>query len=303
MHQFNIINFHNLKINNAEVSTKPFEESKFNAQDTYMVIFIEDPTTYFNSLFQQYLTNTMSPKLAKEVKSMLSTKDNAAFITWFKDLNYLPLINPQTFQLDMRKRIDIAIDNLNHFDYVVPYEYIDIFLEKISSDIIIEKPKKTPLSFSLSKISEHALIDHFIGKDQQLYDKANELWSTIQSNDFKSLKTLNIQKKEKEKKTINYIGIVDTINSNTIMGWVFRENDDAVLHVEIYQNGVLRRTVEANIFRPKVKKNRGHPTGNCGFKAKFKKDIFLSNDKIEVKILPDKILIPLGKNTQNFFTT
>jgi len=300
MRPFNIINFHNLKIQNAKISTKPFEKTTFTTQDAFTVIFIQNPFIYFDSLLEYHILYNMSPKLAKETKTMLSKKSHTNFLLWLKELNYLPLINPQTFQLDMKKRVDKAIDTLSSFDYIVPCEFIDIFIKNVAPELMIEKPLKTIFPFSLSQIDNLELIEHFIGKDQKLFKQAHLLWQQIEINHFTSLKTLNIPKKQK--KSSKYIGIVDTISSNMISGWVFRENNDESILVGIYQNGILRHETKANIFRPGVKKNLGHPTGYCGFKAKFKNNLFQSSDKIEIKILPEEIPIKLGKKALKFQT-
>jgi len=113
--------------------------------------------------------------------------DNEAFLKWLETLNFIPFYNPQTFQLDTCKRSSVAIENLESFDYVVPYEEIDTFLENISSDITIskEEEEENKLLFALDAQRENKLVKKFIGKDIELYERSLKLWELVKTNNFK----------------------------------------------------------------------------------------------------------------------
>ena len=302
MAKLKIINFQDLLIKNADISKKPFDETSFNEEDILTVVVLRDPYVYFDHLLDHCINNEMSPKLTKETKKAMKNLNNEAFLQWLTTLNYLPLINPQTFQLDLRKRVDIAIDNLESFDYVLPYEEIDMFLEHVASDITIKKQEKSNYPFSISTLKNSELVNTFIGKDIQLHERGKELWEEIKKHDFQSVSSFMERKKPLAKKKIGkFIGMVDRISVNSIAGWIFRENDKETLEVMIYKNDILVQKVKADILRPNTQKLKGHPTGHCGFEAIFNEDIFTKSDKIEVKILPDKTSVVLGQNARKFF--
>ena len=165
------------------------------------------------------------------------------------------------------------------------------------------KEKRLHLRFVTCKTL--VLLINFTKKDSQLYERALELWETIEKNDFKPQKTSPIEKKEIAKKPTaeKYIGLVDNINSSFITGWVFRKNDNNTLEVAIYINDELFQELKADIMRPGVKKTKGHPTGYCGFKTRITSRTFQPHDKIEVKVLPNEITLPYGQNAKNYFIT
>ena len=304
MKKIKILNFQNLNFLHAEAINKPFSETSFDEIDTLNVVIIRNPYAYFDDYLAHCIYNEMSLKLKKETLKAMKTLDKHSFLTWFETLNYLPLINPQTFQLDVRKRLHIAIENLESFDYVVPYEEMESFIENIAPDMKITKQEKIPLSFSLFNAKEPHFIQSIIEKDTILYQKALELWDNIEKNDFKPLLFSNEKKvSAKKPKTGKYIGLVDNINSSFIAGWVFRENDSDILEVAIYINGELLQKVKADIMRPGVKNLKGHPTGYCGFKTSILTKLLQPNDKIEIKVLPNGITLPFGKNAKNLLIT
>ena len=241
----------------------------------------------------------MSPKLAKKTAKALQTLDAENFLTWFKTLNYLPLVNPQTFQLDMRKRINIALENLEYFDYVIPYNSLDLFLEHSSTDMHIHNVKAPKILFSLASVKNKELVHTFIGKDIALYAHALSLWEEIAANTFKPLVQMQ-NKRVKPKRTARYDGIVGILNSSSIAGWVMNLDSEENVQIGIYKNGKLLDQVTADGFRPDIQKHKGHPTGLCGFKMVFKGETFQKGDSVEVKTISDNITIALSKNVKTF---
>jgi len=303
LNKFKILNFQNLQITNAHIYNKPLEETSLKYEDTITIVIIRDPYEYFDYMMHHYVKYEMSPRLSKETLHAMKTLGNDTFLEWFHSLNYIPLVNPQTFKLDMRKRLKFALEKLELFDYVVPYDKLDIFLEKLPSKIQIEKIISKPFPFLFSTVKKNKLSKILIEKDLQLYKKAQDLWELTQANDFKSLKLLiekeEAHKKEKKKKE-SYKGRVMQISENGAIGWVFHtEHPESVL-VGLYKNGILLTKVKADLMRPAIKKNMGHPTGLCGFHIKVGNDILKSKDNIELKTLPDGILIPMGKQAKEF---
>ncbi len=234
--------------------------------------------------------------------------DNETFLQWFKTLNFIPFYNPQTFQLDSRKRPAAAIENLESFDYVVPYEEIDIFLKNVLPDISISRGKEEKLFFSLGTQRENALTGEFIGKDKVLYERAVELWELVKKNNFKPLASLTNRKKpvektplsQKSKEMQKYRGIAGKITPNSIGGWAFHIDKQESIELAIYSNDHFLCIAKADKMREDLKKQKVHPTGKCGFEVVFDQPIFNKGDKVEIKILPDEILLRLGENVQNF---
>ncbi|MEA2048171.1 MAG: hypothetical protein U9O64_06940 [Campylobacterota bacterium] len=242
----------------------------------------------------------MSPKLAKEVSRSIKKLDNEKFFTWFETLNYIPLINPQTFQLDMKKKINQAIRNLEDFDYVVPYEEYNTFLNNIDSNIVIKSDLKMDnLSFSISQLKNIELKKLFIGKDIELYEKSKELWTLIRNSQFKPLRDI-IEKKWTTANHQDYVGSVKNINATSIEGWVLKKDEAKPLEIKIYKNDILIHTTIASRPRPVVQKITGHLTDKCGFSAIFNEETFKVKDKIEVKISNTNILVELEENVKTF---
>ena len=174
MEKLKILNFQDINFLNTETSHKPFDETILDDSDIFTVVIIRDPYEYFDQYLEYCIFNEMSPKLKKETQKAIKRLDGISFLKWFETLHYLPLVNPQTFQLDMRKRVNIAIENLESFDYVVPYEALDTFVENVAPDLKIKKQESKHLSFSLSNLKEYNTTDSLIKKDKVLTRK---VWS------------------------------------------------------------------------------------------------------------------------------
>ena len=308
MKRIEVQNFQNLRIENATSRNHPLTQAKDEEEDLLTIAFIRDPYAYFDYLLFDYVQHKRSILFTQDIIQNITKLDNKAFLTWFDRLNFIPFYDPQTFQLDISKRSLTAIENLESFDYVVPYEEIDIFLENVSFDINIYKEEETQSLFSLSTQCDHDIISKFIAKDLKLYERSLELWALVKQNDFKPLRSLIDRKKSLgttrtevgSHQLENYKGIVGQITSNSIIGWVFHKDKEESVTVEIYKNDTLLSTVKADKMRADLKKREIHPTGQCGFEAIFNEATFQNGDKIEVKILPDEILLPFGKNVQAF---
>ena len=301
MKKFKIINFQDLKISNAEISKKPFDETKFEDEETLTVVIIRDPYEYFSYLLSDYIQNRMSPKLSKETMKNMKKMDTDTFLEWFKTLHYLPLINPQTFQLDLRKRVDVAIENLESFDYVVPYEEIDIFLEHVGSDVKIHKIQTEELPFSLSDIRNSEVVTSFLLKDIVIYRKIQILWKIIIDNNYHQLEHVQ-EKKIQPKGTTDsdYIGLLGKINKNTVEGWIYNKMyiKEPVM-LKVYQNGIFLENILADKQRKDIQKLHNHPNGLCGFQLSLLTSTFHQGDDIEI-FTPNGEKLSLGTNAKSF---
>ena len=299
MQKIKILNFQNLNFLHAEASNKPFSETSFAEIDTLNVVVIRNPYAYFDDYLAHCIYNEMSLKLKNETLKAMRTLDKHSFLTWFETLNYLPLINPQTFQLDVRKRLHIAIENLESFDYVVPYEEMESFIENIAPDMKITKQENKPLSFSLFKAKESPLIQSIIEKDTILYQRAVQLWKQTKENNFEPLDIVN-----KQKYSIpsvgKYDGVVGILDTTSIAGWVMNLDHAESVLIGVYKNNTLIDQVIADGMRPDIKQHKGHPTGRCGFKIVFKNPTFKNGDVVEVKTIPDNVSISLNRDVKTF---
>jgi len=158
------------------------------------------------------------------------------------------------------------------------------------------------LLFALDAQRENKLVKKFIGKDIELYERSLKLWELVKTNNFKPLRTLinHNKSKGKDQKINNYKGIVGQITSNSIVGWVYHKEKQSNTVISIYKNGIFLRMLRADIMREDLKKQQIHPTGECGFEAVFDEPTFRKGDKVEIKILPEKTILPLGKNAKDF---
>jgi len=300
-------NFQNLTVENATIATHPLTQGKEVKKDLLTIVFVRDPYAYFDYLLFDYLKHKRSLLFTQDIISNMKTLDNESFLKWLKTLNFIPFYNPQTSQLDARKRLDVAIENLESFDYVVPYEEIDVFLENVSLDINIYK-EETKSFFSLSTQHDNEIISTFIGNDLKLYERSLELWELVKKNNFNPLVTLIEHKQkpesiedQKKKLTMHkYKGIAGQITSKSIKGWVFHTEKEEYVMLEVYNNDTLLCTLTADKIRQDLKKRQLHPTGKCGFEITFDKLTFREGDKVEIKILPENITLPFGPNIRSF---
>ncbi len=308
MKKIEVHHFQNLTIENAKVTNNPLMQAKSEEESKLSIVFVRDPYAYFDYLLFDYLTHKRSILFTQDIINNMKKLNNASFLQWFETLNFIPFYNPQTFQLDVSKRSFTAIENLESFDYVVPYEEIDIFLENVASDLKIIKGKEERLLFSLSSQKENKSLATFIGKDLELYKRALELWEIIKTNNFKPLGVLIERKKSSENtpleiepyKMKNYKGISGKITSHSIFGWVYHKEKQEITVISIYKNDTFLCIVKADKMRGDLKKQQLHPTGQCGFEVIFDKPTFQKGDKVEIKILPDKTILPLGKDVKHF---
>ncbi len=315
MKKVNILNFQNLQIKNVKVFDKPLDQVKFEDEEAMTVLFLRDPFEYFDYLLFDHLTNKKSRLFTQDIINHMKVMDNKSFLQWFESMNFMPFHHPQTFQLDIRKRVPEAIEKLESFDYVVPYEAIDTFLEKVLPDIEVTKMEEKKLKFSLSSLKGDKLVEKFIGKDIELYERAQELWNLIEKNNFDSLNSLLERKRisqrnkeeKKQKDNLNkldkYRGTAGQISENSIAGWILHKANEETVTLEIYKNGIFLSLAKADKMRDDLKKQHIHSTGECGFEVHFDEPTFKKGDRVEVRILPDKTTLPLGKNIIEFLGT
>ncbi len=307
-----IYHFQNLDIDNATLKTKPIvqwqetDETANTEKKEMRVVFIRDPYDYFDALLFTYIKEKRSILFTQDIINHMKRDDGKTFITWLDTINFIPLYNPQTFQLDISKKLESALMNLEQFDYVVPYKEIDLFLEKVPSNISISKKEEKKLNFSMHVHKKHPLAKKFVGMDMELYEKACELWDIVKKQNFKPLGTLIKRKKATQNDTKpskkKYEGVLGKITSHSIRGWVVnkKEPQHAVTSVSIYKNGKFLCILKADKMREDLKKQKIHPSGKCGFEMTFDDETFNHGDKVEVKILPEKVNLPLGDIAKMF---
>ncbi len=307
-----ILNFHHLQIENAKSITKPLDQAAFEDKESLTVVVARNPYDYFDSLLYDYLVNEKSILFTQDIIDHMKEQDGRSFFQWFDGLNFIPFQNPQTFHLDIRKRVPQALESLESFDYVVPYEALETFLEKVAPDIRIDKKGEERLLFSLSSLRGEELTEKYVGKDSELYRRALELWEFTEENGYRTLPSLlggkrisqrkeeEKQEEEKSKKMQLYRGVAGKITDRSIAGWVFHKEEPEKVTVGIYKNGDFLCMAKADRMREDLKRQHIHPTGECGFEVRFDEETFKKGDRIEVKILPDKIPLPLRGNIEAF---
>jgi hypothetical protein len=307
-----ILNFHQLRIENAKSISRPLDQAAFVDEEAVTVVVVRDPYAYFDSLLFDYLVNEKSILFTQDIINHMKELDGSSFFQWFDGLNFIPFQNPQTFHLDIRKRVAPAIENLESFDYVVPYEAIDSFLEKVAPGTVIAKKDEKRLLFSLSNMKGDKLTEKYVGKDSELYRRSLELWRLVEENNYKTLPELLERKRiskrkeeekreeEKSKKMQLYRGVAGRISPKFIAGWVFHKEKPEKVTIAIYKNGKYLCTAQADRMREDLKRQHIHPTGECGFEVRFEEETFSKGDKVEVKILPDQIPLPQGGNFKVF---
>ncbi len=309
-----ILNFHNLRIDNTYTANKVSDKAKNKHEDSLKVVFIRDPYEYFNYFLYDFLIHKRSQLFTRDIISHLRSLNNEDFLAWFDSLRLIPFYCPQIYQFDISKSISIAMKKLEGFDYVVPYEEIDLFIENVAPDIVVEREEIKKLKFSLDSQKGNRLVEKFVSKDLALYSRSQELWALSKKNDYKPLGLL-LESKESSKDLKNetkpkrtkkpsqmqdHRGISGGIRDSTIAGWVFHKEKKEAVVLRIYHNNRFLCMTKADKFRKDLIDQGIHPTGGCGFKVEFSKPIFKKGDKIEVRILPDNILLPFGPKVKEF---
>ena len=296
-----ILNFQNIEVENAVSLSKISQCFSQNTEDHLSAVVIRDPYDYFDFLMYDLVSKKKSILFTQDIVNQMKRKNKKEFLAWFKGLNFFPFYNPQISFLDMKKRLPEALDWLECFDYAVPYEEIDLFLENVQPNINIIKHKEKKLIFSLSEQKEEAGM--FVEKDLALYDKTLELWREIKNNNFKPL----VSAREKRENLLNreqmkdrYKGIVGKITSHSIIGWAMKKDEIECVTIAVFKNGELLHRAKADQLRKDIKEKNIHPTGKCGFHITFDHLTFMSSDKIVVKIIPDNATLEMGNNALSF---
>jgi len=114
------------------------------------------------------------------------------------------------------------------------------------------------------------------------------------------LERLFEKQKNSEKLIPKIEGAVANIYTNRIAGWAFlsfKDIDGNVIdhqatEIEAYINGKPVGKTTANIFRPGIKENRNHPTGNCGFEIILNKKLDLFFIQKNLSVFANGIQLP-----------
>ena len=302
MKKIEVSNFQNLIIINTKVPKTPLIQHKEDEEDVVTLVIIRDPYAYFDYLLFDYISHKRSILFTQEIIKQMKILDNHDFLKWFSTLNFIPFYNPQTFQLDVHKRLNVATEKLKHFDYVIPYEELDIFLANIPLDISISNVNEGGISFSLASIVQDELTQEFIEKDLELYNKAQELWNLIKKNNFQPLSDLLEQETifTPINETENFRGGCGGMNEKMIRGFAFNLKKQTSLKLEIYKNTKLLCKTEANIPRADFQKQFNLTTDKCGFQVIFDKSIFKKGDCVDVVIVPENIRLPIVGDAKEF---
>ena len=302
MKQLEVLHFQHMHIDNAHLHEKPlFEKKKYN-KEKLNIVFIRNPYDYFDIMLTDYLKNKKSILFSNEINQHRLEDDGIVFLEWLDTLNFIPFYNPQTFFMDIRKREEIALENLENFDYVVPYEKSTIFMNNYKINIQIKKQSNSDQVFSIYQHKDHPLVEKFLGKDIKLYEKTLALWNISKEKGFKSLREIITRKVIyiPLKEANGFKGGCGGMNAKMIRGFTFYGNAQEPLTIEIYRNDKLLITTLANVPRAELQKQFKLSTNTCGFQVHFEKEVFHKGDKIEVVIVPENILLPIVGDALNF---
>jgi len=297
-----VFNFQNLIIENVQITNTPLIHINKENKEVLTVVIIRDPYEYFDYLLFDTIDHKRSLLFTDDISKHIKKLDNADFLLWLDTLNFIPFYNPQTFQLDVRKNLDVAMENLGRFDYVVPYKEIDTFLEHVPLEINIKQKEESKKPFSLASLKEDKLIKTFIGKDITLYTKARELWTLVKENNFKPLreiieqKTVYIDMSEAK----DFKGVAGFINEKRIRGFAFNTKSQESLTLEIYRNSELLCATNADQLREELMEKFNLSHGKYGFQVDFDKPTFKKGDDVDIIIVPENIRLPIVGNAKEF---
>ena len=297
-----IFNCQSLISSDLIVVDKPYETVQWDKKSV-KIACIENPYIFFDRMLKEWIDNETSHLFFKDMKRNIVKMEPEAFLIWLDTLNIIPLYNPQTFKLDLKKRIDVASENLETFDYVVPAEEKVSFLNTVFPNVVLTEENDDSFYFKIKTYAKTEIVQKFLNKDVILHENAQILWEKIKMHEYAPLGTfLESGKKDFFVNTKNnkYRGMVGIISQKTIGGWVVKEGSPESLAIEIYKNGENIHQMQANKMRIDIKEKGIHPTGECGFRIEFEEEIFCSNDSIEVRVSSGGFLLTQGQKAKEF---
>ena len=244
-------------INGEYEFVRPLQEPlKLKKRDLNVAVIYE-PSLYFTLFYEKFIDKYSKFEIVKKL-----TRDKIEqYIEYY---NIKSFYNPQIFMFDKRKKIPNAIQFLEKFDYIIPFEKLKEFIKFNNINLNIE--------YKIGKIIKPNK-DKFLNKDYVLYNQSLHIYELIKANNYVKYKEIS-----------NYNGFIDILDKNTIGGWVIEKRTDKNFTVEIIKNDKVIKEVKADKLREGLKKMKIHPTGKCGFIVKFNEETFKKNDNIKVRI-------------------
>jgi hypothetical protein len=79
------------------------------------------------------------------------------------------------------------------------------------------------------------------------------------------------------------------------LGFLLHSKNSTI--VEVYENGILKFTLQANIYRRDLVEKDIHPTGMCGFNIEIDASEAQLSGEIVIKVKDD--IVPLTNGTNN----
>jgi len=102
---------------------------------------------------------------------------------------------------------------------------------------------------------------------------------------------------------LNFKGNIFYINSKVVKGWAFQLSDkEKFARVKLYVNGAEIQSMLAQEPLKKLKENKIHSTGNCGFTFNLNEHAIVDGDKVEVKIVVKKKEYTLENKNPIYFS-
>jgi hypothetical protein len=191
MRKIKLYNFQNLEVETTcELSS--ISES-LEDENILRVVVVRDPYTFLDVLLLDYLKTKKSKLFTQDIINMMKKTKPEAFVEWLHSLNFMPFYNPQTMYFNKSQNIDIACSVLEKFDYVVPYEELELFLKNIDFDINLQILKEHKLLFTFKSQKENPIMNNFLEKDLKLYEKTWVLWEQIKRDRFRPINQLTGQ--------------------------------------------------------------------------------------------------------------
>ena len=235
------------------------------------ILFLSEPKNYLSRSIERFISKSKRFDFVKEMQ----TKRKDELIEYIVRHSIMPLYNPLIFNLDRRKRVDVALEVMQKFDHVVPCSNIKEFIQSKRIDLKVETESKT--IFFDPNFDADALLE----KDLQIYSYAEDLYKAVPPKVLKS--------------KIKIKGVTGIVRKKIIKGWVFREGVSDPCTVALYINGKKHSIVKADLFRKDLKENGLHSTGKCGFRFDLKDILLTKNHEIQVKVEDSDEMVPLSK--------
>jgi|GEM_PF-2754948 len=300
--KWELLYFQHDEVDGVLLRTTPLIGVKRPDETLLSTVIVRNPYDYFDAMLNDYLITKKSLLFSEEMEAQVKKLDSEAFLRWLEGLHFLPFYNPQIYYLDAKKRLQEATDNLQNFEYVVPYEEVDAFVSHTGIPLKIASAKKSAYPFRMRDVRDESLVEKYIGKDKRLYEEVMRLWREIETHDYRPLAQVmhRMPPMIPLHQAEGYRGGCGGMNAKMVRGFAFKLGRAEPLEVAIYRNKELLVRTKADTPREELQKKFALPSNRCGILVNFEEETIFPGDRIDILIMPEGIKLPISGQAEKY---